>query len=264
MPSAVIKNFNSYATLAEATSYLDDSARALTWAALDTDSQARSLITASRLLDKQCLKGTKSTNLIVTAAVIAAGGTGYAVNDELTIAGGTAGEAAQIKVLTVASGVVTSLQILNAGSYTVVPTNPAATTGGTGTGCTLTLTSTTQTLQFGRDGITDMATLIPLLITYGVIELAFEISLDVTLEGSQSTASNIKIAQAGSAKVEFFRPGGAFGLAGASRFPTVVMEYIGSYLCGSGSSTMGGIASGTCDDSQFDDCDRSDVNQGLP
>lgn len=75
------------------------------------------------------------------SAVVAAGGTGYAVDDTLTLSGGT-GTAAILRVDSVSSGAVTEVSVTETpGLYTVVPTNPAATTSsGAGTGCTLTVT----------------------------------------------------------------------------------------------------------------------------
>ena len=64
------------------------------------------------------------------------GGTGYAVDDILTITGGTQTTQATFKVTTVASGVVTAVTVENPGIYTALPDNAAgdgvATTGGTG------------------------------------------------------------------------------------------------------------------------------------
>ena len=70
-------------------------------------------------------------------AVIAAAGSGYTANDILTIAGGTGGT---VRVLTVdGSGAVTSIEITNPGTGYSAATG-AATTGGTGTLCTITTT----------------------------------------------------------------------------------------------------------------------------
>jgi hypothetical protein len=253
-----IKNFNSYATVAEADEYLDGSVRALSWSALDPDTKARALITATRLIDKQCLIGTKGTSLIVDSAVVAVGGAGYAVGDLLELDGGAGGEAAIVKVLTAPAGVVTTVSIVNAGYYTVAPTSPV-TTIGSGTGCTLTITTEAQLLEFGRVG-DDM---IPEDINLGTIELAYELTLDPTLETSSTTASNIKRAKAGSAEVEFFRAGSATGAAGTSRFPAVVMEYIGEYLCSGDATILGGIASGTDGCSSFDNSDTARLNLPL-
>jgi hypothetical protein len=74
---------------------------------------------------------------VVTGASVAAGGTGYTVGNTLTVTGGT-GTAATFTVSQVASGAVRSVTLATAGSYTVLPTNPVATTGA-GTGAQLTL-----------------------------------------------------------------------------------------------------------------------------
>lgn len=80
-----------------------------------------------------------ATGLVSPLTTIIAGGSGYAATStfNLTIVGGT-GTAAVISVTTNGSGVVITVNsITTAGSYSVLPGNPAAVTGGTGTGCTL-------------------------------------------------------------------------------------------------------------------------------
>ena len=77
------------------------------------------------------------SDYVLTAAVLA-GGTGYSNGDILTVVGGT-GSSATVSV-TVSSGVVTGVTIVNSGAYSVQPSATPATTGGTGSGCTLTLT----------------------------------------------------------------------------------------------------------------------------
>lgn len=82
-------------------------------------------------------------------ATVSAGGTGYTLNDVLTVSGGTSVEAAKFKVASVSGGVVTSVSPVDptvtttdvdvSGRYTATPSNPASTTGGTGSGCTLTI-----------------------------------------------------------------------------------------------------------------------------
>lgn len=79
-----------------------------------------------------------------SAVAIQAGGTGYTVGDVLTVSGGTleaAGTRTTATVTAVSGGVVTAVSLTNPGEWATVPTSPAATTGGTGTGCTLNLTS---------------------------------------------------------------------------------------------------------------------------
>jgi hypothetical protein len=77
----------------------------------------------------------------VVAAAVAAGGSGYKVGDLLTLQGGASLTAAQLVVTSVdTSGAVTGVTIVADGAYTVLPTNPVAVTGGTGSGATFTLT----------------------------------------------------------------------------------------------------------------------------
>jgi hypothetical protein len=72
---------------------------------------------------------------------VAVAGTGYTANDLLTVIGGTSERAAQIKVLTVdGGGAILTYAVYDPGAYKVVPTNPAAAGGGTGTGATFNIT----------------------------------------------------------------------------------------------------------------------------
>ncbi len=66
---------------------------------------------------------------------------GYQVGDVLTVAGGTFVTAATLTVLTInaETGSVLMVAVTTPGNYTVFPANPAATTGGGGTGATFTL-----------------------------------------------------------------------------------------------------------------------------
>lgn len=78
----------------------------------------------------------------IASVAVNAGGSGYVVGDVLTISGGTSTTAAQVEVLAVSSGAVTEALVINAGAYSVLPgATGASTTGGTGTGCTLDLTT---------------------------------------------------------------------------------------------------------------------------
>jgi len=88
------------------------------------------------------------------SAVFAAAGTGYTVGDTLTLvddagtvhddAGGSAGAVATFTVATISggggTGPVATVTVATAGNYGEVPANPVTVTGGTGSGCTLTVT----------------------------------------------------------------------------------------------------------------------------
>lgn len=76
----------------------------------------------------------------VQSAAVNAGGTGYTVGDELTVSGGTASADAVFEVTAAPGGVVSAVVLLRCGNYSVAPSNPASTTGGSGSGCTLDLT----------------------------------------------------------------------------------------------------------------------------
>jgi len=74
------------------------------------------------------------------SATVGAGGTGYTLNDVLTVSGGTFSSAATFRATGVSAGVVTAVTLVSHGDYTTTPGNPASTTGGTGSGCTLNVT----------------------------------------------------------------------------------------------------------------------------
>ncbi|WP_294260814.1 SGNH/GDSL hydrolase family protein [uncultured Sphingomonas sp.] len=81
----------------------------------------------------------------VTGPTIAAGGSGYAIGDELTVVGGTNNGRPLIAVVTGlgASGAVSTVYVKDFGAYTAFPAAGAATTtNGAGTGATLTLSGT--------------------------------------------------------------------------------------------------------------------------
>ena len=62
---------------------------------------------------------------------LVAAGTGYTVDDVLTVAAGT-GTATQLTVRIVDSGAVVGVSVTTAGDYSAIPSNPVAVTGGTG------------------------------------------------------------------------------------------------------------------------------------
>lgn len=82
----------------------------------------------------------------ISTIAVAAGGTGYAVNDTLIVSGGIPSVAALIAVDTVdEDGVILTGHAAQVGSYTVVPGNPVATTDSSaGSGATFTITWATN------------------------------------------------------------------------------------------------------------------------
>jgi hypothetical protein len=76
----------------------------------------------------------------ITSVAVNAGGTGYVVGDVLTVQGGTYAVQAVLRVTSVSAGAVTGVSVQEEGNYSVTPTNPAAVTGGSGSGATFTIT----------------------------------------------------------------------------------------------------------------------------
>jgi hypothetical protein len=80
------------------------------------------------------------TSMGINFVTIVNGGTGYAVNDEILISGGTFTTQARYRITAVSAGVVTTLTPIATPNYQALPTNPASTTAAIGTGSGLTLT----------------------------------------------------------------------------------------------------------------------------
>lgn len=89
---------------------------------------------------KPMLSGVAPLAYAAQAAVIDAAGTGYTVGDVLTAVGGQYAIPVELTVTAETGGAIDTLDITNAGSYTVVPSNPVAVTGGSGADATVTLT----------------------------------------------------------------------------------------------------------------------------
>lgn len=99
-------------------------------------------ILATNGFDNPLIKKASGGNFVslfggVTGIFVSSGGTGYAVDDALTITGGD-GSGATAVVTEVSSGVITGVAMTNAGTgFTTVPTGV---TGGSGSGATFTFT----------------------------------------------------------------------------------------------------------------------------
>lgn len=118
--------------------------------------------------------------------------------------------------------------------------------------------ATAQPLAWPRSGVTDrdgedvVDDAIPTFMEDGCAELAATLAEDAAVVTAGSTASNVKSVNAKGVAVEFFAPDSG------TRFPTVVQELVGFYLAAPASESggvVGAIATGTCHDSQFEDCD---------
>jgi hypothetical protein len=91
----------------------------------------------------------------VSSAAVDFGGTGYVVNDVLTVIGGS-GSSSTLEVTAVDSGVITAVSVTNAGNYVSFPASPVIVTGGTGSGATFNLIGgvTAAAISLGGTGYT--------------------------------------------------------------------------------------------------------------
>lgn len=113
----------------------------------------------------------------VTAAVIAAGGTGHQVGDKITLANGVV-----LAVETVNAGVILTTSITEVGSATTAPANPVAqaSTTGVGAGATFTLTWSVATAatysvainQLGNPVCAAFPTVCNMILAHAVVESA--------------------------------------------------------------------------------------------
>lgn len=264
MTSALVVGQNTFGSLAAFRAYMADSVRGQALATVDDDLASQALITAVRLFQRLRWSGQRTGLQVLASVSVAAGGTGYAVGNVLTVVGGTTEQPAQARVTAVSAGVVTAVALLDAGLYEALPSSPAATTGG-GSGCTLSLVAEAQQLCMPRTGLTDVdgqavdPNLVPVPVVEAEFELAFEITQNAKLETSPGTGSNVKLAKAGPAEVEFFRPTDG---PRNQRFPVIVQELIAPFLGGSGPTLA--ITSGTDGASAFTPDQEYGFSQGLP
>ena len=90
-----------------------------------------------------------SVTMKMKSVTIADGGESYSAGDILTLSGGTATLPATITVLSVdgETGEITAAEIKESGGYTVLPSNPVAVTGGSGTYTAITTADFTLTWE---------------------------------------------------------------------------------------------------------------------
>lgn len=103
--------------------------------------------------------GVTATATVTTMGVVGVenintrGTSGFAVNDIMTLSGGTFATAARVKIIAVEAGLPVDFVVQTTGSYTVLPTSPVTLTGGSGSG-TITITPnwTILTVTVGAAG----------------------------------------------------------------------------------------------------------------
>jgi len=163
-----------------------------------------------------------STAITVLASAPGAGGTGYTVDDVLTISTGAAGNLATAKVTTVNSGVVTAVTLLTGGSGYSTGGGSKGTTGGTGSNCTLNIT----TIGSGAN--------------YNTITA---LNATPTAPGSGYVVGNVLTITAGAAGDLATATVTTIGQGGTVTAVTLLSSGSG-YTAGSGKLTTGGAGSG--------------------
>ena len=129
-------DLNNYEVIADdGVTYAEPIQVTFTLSGIQTDSEVRIYnddLTTTRNTE---ITGTETSASTLRSANIISGGSGYNVNDKLTLVGGTFSTAAVLNVDTVdGGGAITSVSIDNPGAgYTVEPPAPVAVTGGAGT-----------------------------------------------------------------------------------------------------------------------------------
>lgn len=122
------------------------------------------------------------------------------------------------------------------------------------------------TLQFPRsgDGITDDAATQLANVEKATYWGAMEAAANPAFLTAISTASNVKVADADGAKVEFFSPTNVTD-GSATWMPVMVQRYLGRYVAGAavGIVVTGGASFGTDGESDFDDCDAIDRTRAF-
>ena len=131
-------DLNNYEVVADdGVTYAEPIQVTFTLSGVQTDSEIRIYnndLTTTRDTEITGIENSEST---LRGTNIINGGTGYTVNDKLTLVGGTFSTAAILNVDTVDGGVITSVSIDNPGTaYTINPTVPISVTGGTGSSAT--------------------------------------------------------------------------------------------------------------------------------
>ena len=153
---------NQSASIATAEQMNSAAVAAIITASISTSVLTVTAVTSGTLYPGQTIQGsTVVGNTIINAlgsgtvlsAAIATAGTGYAVNDTITVLGGVYGSSPATFTVTAigGSGAVTTLSQTFSGAYTSLPQNPVSTsTTGSGTGLTLNLTFGTGTGNTGN------------------------------------------------------------------------------------------------------------------
>lgn len=111
-----------------------------TWYDTPLPEGGRSAGSFATVFRKPLMAGVEPQNYIAQSVAIDDGGTGYTAGDVLTLSGGQFSIPVELTVTGETGGVIDTVEITNAGNYTVIPTDPVPVTGGTGAGAEFNLT----------------------------------------------------------------------------------------------------------------------------
>lgn len=111
-----------------------------TWYDTPLPEGGRSAGSFATVFRKPLMAGVEPQNYIAQSVTIDDGGTGYTAGDVLTLSGGQFAIPVELTVTGETAGVIDTVEITNAGNYTVIPTDPVPVTGGTGAGAEFNLT----------------------------------------------------------------------------------------------------------------------------
>jgi hypothetical protein len=111
-----------------------------TWYDTPLPEGGRSAGSFATVFRKPLMAGIQLQNYIAQSVAVDDGGTGYTAGDVLTLSGGQFAIPVELTVTGETGGVIDTVEITNAGNYTVLPTDPVPVTGGTGTDAEFNLT----------------------------------------------------------------------------------------------------------------------------
>jgi hypothetical protein len=111
-----------------------------TWYDTPLPEGGRSAGSFATVFRKPLMAGIQPQNYIAQSVAVDDGGTGYTAGDVLTLSGGQFAIPVELTVTGETGGVIDTVEITNAGNYTVLPTDPVPVTGGTGTDAEFNLT----------------------------------------------------------------------------------------------------------------------------
>ena len=113
-----------------------------TWYDTPLPEGGRSAGSFATVFRKPLMAGVEPQNYIAQSVTVDDGGTGYTAGDVLTLSGGQFAIPVELTVTGETGGVIDTVDITNAGNYTVLPVDPTPATGGTGSDAEFSVTFT--------------------------------------------------------------------------------------------------------------------------